>query len=197
MTTSLRVLRGAAVLAVLVLVAAACGDGSTDDAPAAADLADAVSTVSLPPNDDPGASPVLSGACVEGEPDCTDTLVTGDDEPLPVPGDDPMTGGAVASGGMLADGGLSVSDALATDATGTIAVRGFLLADETGARLCELLAESLPPQCGGASLPVTGYEEVLGVPLASAQGVTWTDITVALFGEIIDGTLVVDPTVAG
>ena len=98
---------------------------------------------------------------------------------------------------MPADGGLTIADALASDATGTIAVQGFLVDNGTTARLCEALAESYPPQCGGDSIPVAGYEEMIDVPLASAQGVTWTDEYVTLFGEIIDGTFVVDATVAG
>ena len=60
-----------------------------------------------------------------------------------------------------------------------------------------MLAESYPPQCGGASIPVTNYEEVVNVPLNSNQNVTWTDDRVTFFGEIIDGVFVVDPTVAG
>jgi hypothetical protein len=98
---------------------------------------------------------------------------------------------------MLIDGGLSVSEALATDATGVIGVQGSLFDDGTGARLCEALAESYPPQCGGVSIPVTGYEEVITVPLSNAQGVTWTDQPVSLLGEIINGTLVVSPTTSG
>lgn len=199
MTSALRLVRAAAILA-MVIVVAACGDGSSDGDLAPSGPAGTVDTGPLQHDDDPGEHPAISGACVEGEPDCTDTIVVGDDEPLPPPGDEPVpppAGGAVVSGGMLADGGLTVSDALATDATGTIAVKGFLLVDDSGARLCELLAESFPPQCGGASIPVAGYEEVIREPLTTAQGITWTDGTVALLGEIIDGTLVVDPTVAG
>jgi hypothetical protein len=90
-----------------------------------------------------------------------------------------------------------VSEALATDASGIIAVKGFLVTDETGARLCEALAESYPPQCGGASVPVVGYEEMVDVPLQNAQGVTWTDDVLSLFGELLDGVFVVDPTVTG
>ena len=65
------------------------------------------------------------------------------------------------------------------------------------ARLCELLAESMPPQCGGASVPVVGYDQLdLGV-LSSAQGIIWSDGFVVVFGEMIDGTLVANPGVAG
>ena len=155
----------------------------------------------MPPNDDPGGTPAIVGTCLEGEPDCLDTLEPGQepqdlpDHDLPVPTRDEEPG--AVSGGMLVAGGLTVSEALATDATGILAVSGFLFDDRSGARLCELLAESLPPLCGGESIAVTGYEEVIGVPMVSAQGVTWTDQSVSLFGEIIDGILVVDPSVAG
>ncbi len=98
---------------------------------------------------------------------------------------------------MLVDGGLTVSDAIGGGASGVIAVQGFLLIDAEGARLCEVLAESFPPQCGGPSLPVTGYEEVLASPLSNSGDISWTDQTVSLLGEIVDGTLVVDATVAG
>lgn len=181
--------RFVALVAALMVVLAACGSE-----------ADQVSE--LPTNDNPGDAPAAAGACLEGEPDCIDTGVI-TDEPLPLPGDDTDDagssddGGTVVSGGMTVDGGLTISEALASDVTGIIAVQGFLLDDGTGARLCEALAESFPPQCGGASIPVTGYEEVLDVPLQSEQSTTWTDDWVTFFGEIVDGVFVVDPTVTG
>ncbi len=176
-------------LAALTLIVAACGGGAGSDDPA-----------SLPTNPNPDDTPAAVGACVEGEPDCVDTVVIGDEEPLPSGSDDEGvigSGGGVAGSGMLVDGGLTVSEALTTDATGTIAVRGFLVDDGTEARLCEVLAESYPPQCAGAFLPVAGYEEVVDVPLSNAEGVTWTDDHVSLLGEIVGGILVVDPTAAG
>ena len=100
-------------------------------------------------------------------------------------------------GGALAGGGLSVAEALATDAIGILAVRGFIVDDGVLARLCETLAESFPPQCGGASVAVPGYQAVDVGPLSQAEGVTWTDQPVVIFGELIDGTLVADPNVAG
>ena len=191
--------RVVALLALVALVVAACGGDSSNDEPAPlAPAAGSEQPDPLPPNDDPGGAPAIAGTCLEGEPDCLDTLEPGQEpQDLPPSVDEPGTaGGSVAGGGMLVAGGLTVSEALATDAI-IIAVQGHLLDDGSGARLCEALAESYPPQCGGASIPVTGYEEVIAVPLASAQGVTWTDQSVSLFGEIIDGILVVDPTVAG
>ncbi len=196
MSKMFRLRRLAALLAVVAIVAAACGSG--DDEPAAAPLAPDVAAdepAVLPPHPNPDATPDPAGACLEGEPECNDTPDPGS-EPLdlPLPGDLPDE--PVSPSPMLVDGGLTVADALTTDATGVVAVKGFLLIDDSGARLCEVLAESYPPQCGGATLSITNYEEVLGVPLSNAQGVSWTDQHVSFLGEIIDGTLVVDPTVA-
>ena len=181
-----------AVFTVLALVAAACGSGNEQAAPGARASSDQSSV--LPPNSNPDDTPTAAGACIADEPDCEDTAVPGGDpSDLPPPADTPDEPSPT---GMLVDGGLSVADALATDASGVIAVKGLLLIDDQGARLCELFAESAPPLCGGALILVTNYEEVLSVPLTSAQGVSWTDQLVSFLGEIVDGTLVVDPTVA-
>ena len=193
MKNLVRMSRVIALLAVLAIVAAACGSGADDDGAAAPTAPNpAEEPAPLPPNPDPGSEPAIGAACLEGEPDCNDTAAPGD-EPmdLPPPGDDPGT-----VSGFVVDGGLSVPDALAGGVSGVIAVKGFLFVDDDGARLCELLAESFPPQCGGASLPITGYEEVLGVPLNTEQGISWTDGYETFLGEIVDGTLVVDPLVA-
>lgn len=184
-----------ALLVVLALVAAACGTDQ-DAGGSQAPLAGSEDTSVLPPNPNPNATPPsASGTCFEDEPDCQDTPAPGDvpsDLPPPDAGDIPFT-----STGMLVDGGLTVTDALAGEATGVIAVKGFLVVDQQGARLCEALAESYPPQCGGTSIAITDYEEMVSVPLANAQGVNWTDEYVSFLGEIVDGVLVVDPTATG
>lgn len=65
----------------------------------------------------------VAGACIADEPDCDDTAVPGGDpSDLPPPADTPDEPSPT---GMLVGGGLSVADALATDATGIIAVKGF------------------------------------------------------------------------
>ena len=181
-----------AILTVLVLVAAACGATDEQAAPQAPVGSDDPSA--LPINSNPDENPDVTGTCLVGEPECNDTAGPGD-EPLdlPPPSDTPNE---PTPTGLLVDGGLSVSDALTTDAAGVVAIAGFLMVDDKGARLCELLLESFPPQCGGAEVSVTGYEEVLGTPLSSAQGISWTDQYVSLLGEIVDGTFVVDPTIA-
>lgn len=125
-----------------------------------------------------GADPAPSAQCSEEEPDCDDTVV---------------------------DDGLTVREALETDASGTIAVRGFLVADGESARLCEALAESMPPQCGEPSVALAELtaSDLESLPdadtfdLKTAQGVTWTDQHVSLLGELVDGELVVDTHSSG
>jgi hypothetical protein len=179
------------MFAVLALLAAACGTSDEQPAPTAPVGASGEPSA-LPPNPNPGDTPVVAGACAEGEPDCNDTVAIGDEpQDLPPPGDD------VVPSGMLVDGGLSVADAVKVSRDGPIAVKGFLLIDSDGARLCELLAESLPPQCGGVFVPIEDFEELLDAPLANSQGVSWTDQHVSFLGEFVDGTFIVNATVSG
>ncbi len=175
-TTAIRL---GSALTVLALALVACGQGDSGVA-------------AIPVNDDPGATPpAAAGACLVDEPDCDDLgqLPAGEDLP---PSLEPGT-----SSGMVVDGGISVSEAVVGDYGGVVAVRGFLLDDGSGWRLCDALAESFPPQCGGDSLAITGHEELVDVPFLTEQGVTWTDMTVTVLGEIVGGTLVVDPAVSG
>jgi hypothetical protein len=141
-------------------------------------------STSAPPLATPTSVPASD--CEADAPDCGDAI------PAEEPG-----GTGTPSIGMPVDGGLTVSEALNATATGVLAMQGFVFNDGSGAKLCEALAESFPPQCGGASIAITGYEGSITVPLVSEQGVSWTDLPVTLFGEIVDGTFVVDPTVSG
>mgnify|MGYP001813299530 CR=1 FL=1 len=147
---------------------------------------------------------VIAAACGAGDDQPEGASLASDvaaDEPADLPPindgpagapNEPVTPGVPWS----AEFSMSVSDALSGDVTGAAAVKGFLVVDAGGARLCEVLAESYPPQCGGEALPITNYEGFLGVPVQEAQGVTWTDDVVSFPGMIVDGTLVVDPTIA-
>ena len=172
--------------AALAMLLAACGGG--------ADV-----------TDDDGASgaPTIAGACAPDHPDCVDTIVVNDDEPSasdePLFIDDEPTEGDAprATSGFLVGGGLTIPEALTTDATGVLAVKGCYVADTTGVRLCELLAESYPPQCGGESIVVHDLATSDLGTIQSAGGVTWTDDFVTVFGEITDGALVVSANVSG
>ena len=163
------------LFAAIALLVAACG-GSDDDAAAA-----------LPINDNTDAAPALDAACLVGEPECNDTP-GGEPTDLPPPGDD-----VVVSDGMAVDGGLTISEALETDATGIIAVKGFVVAVGDQVQLCEALAESFPPQCGGPSIQLDGLDQIDPDELKTEGDVSWTDLTVTVFGELSDGMLVATP----
>lgn len=92
---------------------------------------------------------------------------------------------------IAAGPGISIDDALASSSEEQLLVNGNLLAQGDEIRLCSALAESFPPQCGGASLVVEGLklEEVDG--LVTEGDVSWTDRPIQLLGVVSDGTLTV------
>ncbi|NNE74823.1 MAG: hypothetical protein HKN26_14250 [Acidimicrobiales bacterium] len=61
-------------------------------------------------------------------------------------------------------------------------VEGFVVWDQQGARLCAVLMESFPPQCGNPAVVIANPDD-LTVELQSEQGVRWTDGIVALDGR--------------
>ena len=62
-------------------------------------------------------------------------------------------------------------------------------------RLCETLAESFPPQCGGRSLVVTGLDLMTMDGLSSEGSVTWSDQPVQVLGSVEGEVLFVVGTV--
>lgn len=135
---------------------------------------------SPPAGDDTSAA---AAVCLEGPDDCNDTLYPGD-EPL----SDVALGGD--SVGMPAGSGLNVSEALETDATGPISVHGFHADGGSGPMLCEAPAESFPPQCGGAPIPLADLSAVDPDSIQINQDTSWSDDEVLLLGEITDGVRV-------
>jgi len=133
------------------------------------------------------ALPIVS-ACADGDGAgaAATTVATGTP-----PASDP--GGT--SGIMLADSGLSVAEASALPAGGDpVAVRAYVIvAPDGSARLCDALAESSPPQCGGASLALTGLPDGFLTGLRSAQGVRWTDAPLQLIGRVRGDEFANDP----
>ena len=105
------------------------------------------------------------------------------------PADD-ATGSPKVSG-IAAGPGISIEEALASEVDEMLLVNGNLLAESGDVRLCSALAESFPPQCGGASLQVQGVEleEVDG--LVTEGDVSWTDRPIQLLGVVEDGVLTV------
>lgn len=173
-----------AIVLAIVVVTAACG--GSDGADSATDPASSA--------DDDTA---IAAACEVGATDCDDTGIGngGDAGGTPNTIVDGEHNG-IGPDGLPIEGGLTVPEALSSDATGMVAVQGFVVASGETVELCELLAESFPPQCGGASvtLDVTDVADLRvlePVPYSEEQGVTWTDSYVTLFGNIVDGIFVV------
>ncbi len=158
------------LIATLALVVAACGgEGDT-------------SSAALPVNtgDEPTA---MDATCLAGEPNCQD--IPGNTAvPQDLPGDD-----AVVGDGMAVDGGLTVADANNGAADGIIAVKGFVVASGDEVRLCDALAESFPPQCGGDSVILDSLDSIDPDELTSEGDVTWTNAQQTVYGELSDGIL--------
>lgn len=116
--------------------------------------------------DSGSTEPSAADTCLADAPECEDTASS--DLPATEP-----------------ERGVSVADATAQPIDGAFELRGFFFVDDAGARMCETLLESFPPQCGGASIPVGDFD--VDLPLSSEAGVSWTDQVAYLEGEIIGG----------
>ena len=150
----------------------------------------------------PGADgvPQVSGQCTEDHPDCEDTLV-GDD--IPTGGDlpkapSPNPGDAPQSSGFVIGDGLTIPDAVAYEGNEVIAVHGYLVITSQQALLCETLAESYPPQCGGLNLTVTNPQAAATDGVLIEDGDTqWSPDVVVLLGHIAGSDFTIDTTVTG
>jgi hypothetical protein len=76
-------------------------------------------------------------------------------------------------------GPLSVDEALTSTSGSTVTVFGALFASPgQPLRLCSAIAESYPPQCGGASLAVQGLDLGTVPHLQIAGDVSWAESAV-------------------
>ena len=86
---------------------------------------------------------------------------------------------ALATGAGCGDDGTerqTVERFLEGSASGTVEVEGFLLIDGDRARLCAAIAESYPPQCGGASIELQGVDRALVADRLTTEGdVSWLE----------------------
>ncbi len=125
-------------------------------------------------------------------PDTANVVAASDPQPLadgPV-GDVIADSTTAARGGTtVVSPGISVTEALESDLAGPLVVNGFLVTTADGAYLAETLAESYPPQPGGARLVVENLDTNLIDGLVTAQGITWSDQPVRLLGTVQDGIL--------
>jgi len=100
----------------------------------------------------------------------------------PVGGSDPVL---VIADGAINEPGMSVADALGHQATDDlVTVSGALFVDPDGTvRLCDAIAESFPPQCGGERIVVEGLDLDLIADLQTEGEVSWAE-GVTLFGSV-------------
>ncbi len=91
--------------------------------------------------------------------------------------------------------GISIGEALASDLQGPLLINGHLHAQDGQVRLCELLAESFPAQCGGRALMVEGLDLTTMDGLTTEGSVTWSDQPVQLLGTVEGEVLTVTVTV--
>ncbi|MDH3425813.1 MAG: hypothetical protein OEM22_03990 [Acidimicrobiia bacterium] len=86
-----------------------------------------------------------------------------------------------------------------------VEVAGFIFVEGGDVRLCEAIAESFPPQCGGSRIFVDGLDPaVLGPQLVTASGdlepasdVAWTNDVVTMSGQMMGGRLQFEVLVEG
>jgi hypothetical protein len=91
----------------------------------------------------------------------------------------------VITDGAIEGPGISVAEALGHQATDDlVTVSGALFVDADGTvLLCDAIAESFPPQCGGERIRVTGLD-LAAVPGLQTEGaVSWAE-GVTLLGSV-------------
>ena len=91
---------------------------------------------------------------------------------------------------------LSVEGLVLNAPTDEVSVVGSIVVDATGTRLCAALAESFPPQCGGAAVTLINLDD-FDVSLEEEQGVRWSDPPVVLTGTYRDRSFTITALGAG
>ncbi len=112
----------------------------------------------------------------------------------------PSGGGSGTSTGSDSSVVLTVEQALAATEGQELNVQGSLVATGSQTVLASALAESYPPQAGGAILPVNGLDLTSLVGLTTSEGqagiteATWSDYWLVLKGVVRGGVLQVKGT---
>jgi predicted secreted protein len=85
---------------------------------------------------------------------------------------------------------LSLTELIDRGEVADVVVRTLLFDDGSGLVMCESLAESFPPQCVGARVPITN-PEVVDADYTRQGEIRWTDRLVLLDGTLADGSFTV------
>lgn len=129
-----------------------------------------------------------ASACAEVPPSNEpDRAGSADSSGTPAP-DEPGTAAPDSAAGT-APRAYTLDEARAAAVDGPILVTGLLIDAGDGWRLCAAIAESYPPQCGGASVTVDNIDPA-DHDLQEANGVRWSE-RATLFGELRDDTFTV------
>jgi hypothetical protein len=113
----------------------------------------------------------------------------GGDDDAPARAADATTGSTTPQvSGLGAGPAVSIDEALASGSNEMQLVAGNLLSQGGEVRLCSALAESFPPQCGGASLHVVGLNLAQVNGLITEGDVGWTDRPIELLGVVENDT---------
>ena len=90
----------------------------------------------------------------------------------------------IAAGSSAVGPGIGIEEAIGNGGSEPLLVNGALVVDPDGrVLLCEALAESFPPQCGGARLEVRGLDVDSLPDLQEGNGVRWAE-QVQLLGTV-------------
>lgn len=133
----------------------------------------------LPPGDSPMRTILVLSLVALVLSACTDAVGS----PSPSAGGEPVL--VIADGDPDVGSGLSVAQALTHRATDDlVSVAGTLFVDADGTVwLCDAIAESFPPQCGGERIVVEGLDLDTIANLETEGGLSWAE-GVTLFGSV-------------
>ena len=145
-------------------------------------LAIAVAAAACGSDDVSGPSPGSTAADTSSSPTATDPTSTDD-----------TTATSTSQTSPPAAEPLTINELLDLRPSGSVSVQGALIDQGAGFILCEALAESFPPQCGGRWVVLLQADDI-DVELQTQAGVTWADQHQEVDGSLVGQRFVVgDP----
>ncbi len=85
---------------------------------------------------------------------------------------------------------IDLAELIATAPSGEVTVRAVLFDDGTGLVMCEVLAESFPPQCMGEKVAIAN-PDLVDADFTQQDEIRWTDRVTVLVGIYSEGTFTV------